>query len=572
LAHAAPGRPGAGASASTTAPGRSGNGGAALAAPLRQRMEGLFGADFSTVRVHQSGNAEALDAVAYAHGENLHFKPGAYDPESEAGRELIGHELAHVMQQRAGRVAAPQGKGSPIVADAVLEAEADAMGGRVARGESVAGAFSGGGGGSLAAVQCMKITGFEDGKELVLFEDGDERPDMNGRYHDDGYRYVFRKDLGEGQALYARERPRAQEKNYALLEAFDDLEYTLSLEDPQQRDEQSEQCIKRNQKFEGRLRQRKDEILLEKTEEYGQLKLFLEKAPAANVTEVRLYAKEIAAPEPVVEHFLGRHFTHAIRFSSPQDMKPKGVPPTPWHGLDKFPKDVLSRAGGHMSGNNKEDKSQGDSPFVSLALSEGALLQHGDAWVSGIMYGNSEGHAPFISSLRVPNRSFIGPEMVKDHLQGLDKRRSENETEVLYYGEGLSHYVTETRKNPYNQDDRQVLQGLDKMKEEEDDSSEDIPVIVEKEKTLNIRKLIGQNQWPSCRKILLESLEIPELSEAHAKIKECLENIQKDKPGVLSVNGATRKLDDAFKLITESQPAAWELRLLWLEITDVFRE
>ncbi|HEX3482394.1 MAG TPA: hypothetical protein VHT91_45580 [Kofleriaceae bacterium] len=44
--------------------------------------------------------------------------------------------MAHVVQQREGRVAAPQHKGA-VVADAALEAEADAFGDRAARGEVV---------------------------------------------------------------------------------------------------------------------------------------------------------------------------------------------------------------------------------------------------------------------------------------------------------------------------------------------------------------------------------------------------------------------------------------------------
>jgi len=41
---------------------------------------------------------------------------------------LLGHELTHVMQQRAGRVANPFGSGVAVVQDQALEAEADRMG------------------------------------------------------------------------------------------------------------------------------------------------------------------------------------------------------------------------------------------------------------------------------------------------------------------------------------------------------------------------------------------------------------------------------------------------------------
>jgi hypothetical protein len=51
----------------------------------------------------------------------------------------LGHELTHVVQQRAGRVTVPaQHKGLPINADPALEQEADEMGAKAARGELAA--------------------------------------------------------------------------------------------------------------------------------------------------------------------------------------------------------------------------------------------------------------------------------------------------------------------------------------------------------------------------------------------------------------------------------------------------
>ena len=111
--------------------------GAPLEPGVREHMERAFGANFSQVRVHEDSHAEQLGARAYAQGSDLHFAPGTYDPATAAGRELIGHELTHVAQQHARRVAAPQGKDAPINTDAGLEAEADDLGGRAARGEIV---------------------------------------------------------------------------------------------------------------------------------------------------------------------------------------------------------------------------------------------------------------------------------------------------------------------------------------------------------------------------------------------------------------------------------------------------
>jgi hypothetical protein len=60
----------------------------------------------------------------------------SYDPGSQAGRELIGHEVAHVVQQAEGRATAPtQGKGGALQDDPGLEREADEQGARAARGE-----------------------------------------------------------------------------------------------------------------------------------------------------------------------------------------------------------------------------------------------------------------------------------------------------------------------------------------------------------------------------------------------------------------------------------------------------
>jgi len=100
-------------------------------------METSFKADFSTVRVHEGPETAAMGAVAYTQGSNIHFAPGRYDPDSTRGQELIGHELAHVVQQSQGRVQeTTQAKGAHINHDAGLEREADELGVRAARGET----------------------------------------------------------------------------------------------------------------------------------------------------------------------------------------------------------------------------------------------------------------------------------------------------------------------------------------------------------------------------------------------------------------------------------------------------
>lgn len=121
-------------------------GGQALPEALRAKMDAAFGFDFSAVRVHEGAHVGGMGALAYAQGSELHFAPGQYDPHSERGQELIGHELAHVVQQAQGRVQATgQAKGAGGAAgallndDAGLEREADELGARAARGERVGG-------------------------------------------------------------------------------------------------------------------------------------------------------------------------------------------------------------------------------------------------------------------------------------------------------------------------------------------------------------------------------------------------------------------------------------------------
>ena len=105
-----------------------------IPSPVRAKMEAAFGADFSGVRVHpRSSRAVELGALAYTQGSEIHVAPGQWAPETRQGQELLGHELAHVVQQREGRVqATAQYKGVALNADSRLEAEADAMGRRAA--------------------------------------------------------------------------------------------------------------------------------------------------------------------------------------------------------------------------------------------------------------------------------------------------------------------------------------------------------------------------------------------------------------------------------------------------------
>jgi len=126
-----------------------------------QRMEALFGAKFNDVRVHVGPQAASIGAVAFTRGSNVYFAPGQYDPSTPRGRQLLAHELAHVVQQRTGRVRNPFPSGTAFVHDLGLEAEATRMSLRAATVQPlmarnvVQRAAVGGGGGGIPAQQAI---------------------------------------------------------------------------------------------------------------------------------------------------------------------------------------------------------------------------------------------------------------------------------------------------------------------------------------------------------------------------------------------------------------------------------
>jgi len=85
--------------------------------------------DLDHVRVHTDSRADdlsrALGARAFTVGKDIFFSEGSWEPDSDTGRGLIAHELAHVAQQEAGRV--PTGKGRLVVrpANDAFEWDAD---------------------------------------------------------------------------------------------------------------------------------------------------------------------------------------------------------------------------------------------------------------------------------------------------------------------------------------------------------------------------------------------------------------------------------------------------------------
>jgi hypothetical protein len=105
-----------GVQAMLNAPGQS------LPPTVRAEMERRFGQDFGAVRVHTDADAARsaaeLGARAYIVGPHVTFAAGHFQPESAEGRELLAHELAHVVQQSRG---GPPPSSQP---DSVLESAA----------------------------------------------------------------------------------------------------------------------------------------------------------------------------------------------------------------------------------------------------------------------------------------------------------------------------------------------------------------------------------------------------------------------------------------------------------------
>ncbi|MGN6674241.1 MAG: eCIS core domain-containing protein, partial [Thermomicrobiales bacterium] len=103
---------------SPTMPTALGSPGQPLDPDIRAVMEQRFGHDFSGVRIHTDAqaaeSAQAINARAYTIGQDVVFGAGEHQPHSSAGRHLLAHELAHVVQQgRGGQPPATQ-SGGPL--------------------------------------------------------------------------------------------------------------------------------------------------------------------------------------------------------------------------------------------------------------------------------------------------------------------------------------------------------------------------------------------------------------------------------------------------------------------------
>jgi outer membrane protein OmpA-like peptidoglycan-associated protein len=120
--------------------------GAPLDGETRRFMEPRLGTDLGGVRVHTdplaARSARAVEAHAYTVGRQIVFGAGRYAPGTPAGRRLLAHELAHVLQQQshgprvqrqacpvrpAGEATASASAGGVLPADVELSAAVDQL-------------------------------------------------------------------------------------------------------------------------------------------------------------------------------------------------------------------------------------------------------------------------------------------------------------------------------------------------------------------------------------------------------------------------------------------------------------
>ena len=96
---------------------------------VRSSLESQLGHDFSQVHIHTDAKADKLSqqlgAEAFTTGNDVFFREGAYQPDSDSGRRLITHELTHVVQQGAARVSRQAAETEGAAADPKEKAKSE---------------------------------------------------------------------------------------------------------------------------------------------------------------------------------------------------------------------------------------------------------------------------------------------------------------------------------------------------------------------------------------------------------------------------------------------------------------
>lgn len=104
---------------------------------LRSGIESQFGHSVDNLKFRESSDVNSIGAKAYAKGDEIHFAPGQFRPDTELGRKMIGHEVAHIAQQARG------GLGTGVNLDPSMEHQADLQGDALAA-HNISSAESGG--------------------------------------------------------------------------------------------------------------------------------------------------------------------------------------------------------------------------------------------------------------------------------------------------------------------------------------------------------------------------------------------------------------------------------------------
>ena len=77
--------------------------GSSIPTSTNDSMSSAFGTDFSHVRIHTDSSAiqmnKEINAQAFTHGSDIYFNSARYNPSSNEGKQLLAHELTHVVQQ-----------------------------------------------------------------------------------------------------------------------------------------------------------------------------------------------------------------------------------------------------------------------------------------------------------------------------------------------------------------------------------------------------------------------------------------------------------------------------------------
>lgn len=75
-----------------------------LDAAAKEHMESAFGEDLAEVQIHTDEKtqkrADDLGARAFTHERDIYFGKDEYNPSTQSGKELLAHELSHVIQQK----------------------------------------------------------------------------------------------------------------------------------------------------------------------------------------------------------------------------------------------------------------------------------------------------------------------------------------------------------------------------------------------------------------------------------------------------------------------------------------